>query len=345
MKIIFTICSNNYLAQAKALGNSIRNTNPDYHFFIGLVDYYSTEIDYEKEIGHSIILCTDIGIPNFESLWKKYNIIELNTCVKPFYLEYLTEKYPDLSYLMYFDPDTFVFGDLSAIENELNNGKEIILTPHILTPIPLDGKMPNEQTFLNYGTYNLGFIGIKNPDKNLSFFKWWGERTYQIGYDKVADGLFVDQLWMNFTPIFFQNTVISGNLGLNMGPWNLHERSISQNENQKFLVNNTNELIFYHFSNYKFNKPEVLASYYNRFTFQNRKDLVDFYNDYRNILIDNNIEKLYTFKCHYVELRENFLAEIKKEEAIKRQKEWEEVLKNRSFKSKLKDKLRSLLKD
>lgn len=345
MKIIFTICSNNYLAQAKALGDSLKNTNPEYVFFIGLVDHLSPDINYEKEISHPIILSHEIGIPNFESLWEKYNIIELNTCVKPFYFEYFTEKYPDLSYLMYFDPDTFVFGNLSNIEDELKNEKEIILTPHILTPIPLDGKMPNEQTFLNYGTYNLGFIGIKNPIKNLSFFKWWGDRTYQIGYDKVAEGLFVDQLWMNFTPLFFKNTVISRNMGLNMGPWNLHERKITLNKDSNFTVNNKDELIFYHFSNYKFNKPEILASYYDRFTFEERKDLVDIYKKYRNILIENNIEKLSVLKCYYVKLRENFLLEIKKEDALKKQKEWDDILKNRSFKSKLKDKLRNLLKD
>lgn len=345
MKIIFTICSNNYLAQAKALGDSLKKTNPDYAFYIGLVDQYSDEIEYEKEIGHSIILCNDVGIPDFESLWKKYNIIELNTCVKPFYFEYFTKEFPDLSHLMYFDPDTFIFGSLTAIEVELCNGKEIILTPHILSPIPLDGKMPNEQTFLNYGTYNLGFIGIKNPINNISFFKWWGERTYEIGYDKVSEGLFVDQLWMNFTPLFFNNTVISRNLGLNVGPWNLHERSISKNENQQYLVNKTDELIFYHFSNYKFNKPDVLASYYNRFTFQDRKDLVDFYNNYRNILVNNSIKKLSILKCHYDVLRENLLSEIKKEETLKRQKEWEVILKNKTLKTKIKDKLKNFLKD
>ena len=42
MKIIFTICSNNYLAQAKALGDSVLQTNPDYTFFIGLVDELGT---------------------------------------------------------------------------------------------------------------------------------------------------------------------------------------------------------------------------------------------------------------------------------------------------------------
>lgn len=343
MKIVFTICSNNYLAQAKALGDSLKKTNPDYNFFIGLVDQYSTEIDYEKEIGYTIIPSHEIGIPDFDSLWKKYNIIELNTCVKPFFLEYFTENYSDLTYLMYFDPDTFIFGNLSSIENELQDHQEIILTPHVTTPIPLDGKMPNEQTFLNYGTYNLGFIGIKKPKNNLPFFKWWGERTYTIGYDKVAEGLFVDQLWMNLTPIFFENALVSKNPGLNMGPWNLHERNISEKQDHTLMVNNIYPLIFYHFSNYKYNKPNILASYYNRFTFDDRKDLVSLYQEYRAILVKNNIEKLSIIKCYYVIERRILLLEAEKASTLKRQKEWDKILSKRSLKTKIKDKLKRLL--
>lgn len=340
MKIIFTICSNNYLAQAKALGDSIKKTNPDYIFFIGLVDLLSEEINYDEEIGHPIILSHEIGIPEFESLWKKYNIIELNTCVKPFYLEYFTEKYCDLTHLMYFDPDTYIFGNLSNIEKELVNNKEIILTPHILSPIPIDEKMPNEQIFLNYGTYNLGFIGVKNPKNNIPFFKWWSERTYNSGYDKVSEGLFVDQLWMNLTPIFFGNCIISKNPGLNMGPWNLHERYLSKNEASNLVINKNEELIFYHFSNYKYNLPNILASYYDRFSFETRTDLVELYNDYRNTLILNNIEKLSLLKCYYVILRDTLLQQ----ESLKKQEEWDKILKNRSLKTKIKDKLRSYLK-
>ena len=38
MTIAFTICSINYLAQARTLGDSLKATNPDVRFFIGLVD-------------------------------------------------------------------------------------------------------------------------------------------------------------------------------------------------------------------------------------------------------------------------------------------------------------------
>ena len=95
MKIAFTICSNNYLAQAKTLGDSISKANNDYSFYIGLTDQLNTELDYDKEIGYPVIPSENIGIPDFDDLWKKYSIIEFNTCVKPFYFQYLIRKYPN----------------------------------------------------------------------------------------------------------------------------------------------------------------------------------------------------------------------------------------------------------
>lgn len=310
MKIIFTICSNNYLAQAKALGDSVLQTNPDYTFFIGLVDELSPEINYENEIAHPIILCNEIGIPDFDSLWKKYDIIELNTCVKPFYLEYFTNKYTDLTHLMYFDPDTFVFGNLINIEKELQDGKEIILTPHILTPIPLDGKAPTENTFLNYGIYNLGFIGIKNPINNISFFKWWSERTYKVGFSNVAEGFFVDQLWMNLTPLFFENTIVSRNYGLNMAPWNLHERFLSYVDNN-WLVNSHQTLVFFHFSSYDYRKPEQMSKHYSRYNFDKRNDLKELYSIYSKKVIVNNIEKLSNIPCSYIEMHQKYVENLR----------------------------------
>ena len=38
MKIAFTLCSINYLAQAKTLGDSLLTHNPEYTFIVGLVD-------------------------------------------------------------------------------------------------------------------------------------------------------------------------------------------------------------------------------------------------------------------------------------------------------------------
>jgi hypothetical protein len=317
MKIIFTICSNNYLAQAKALGDSILQTNPTYSFFIGLADRKDNAIDYEKEIGHQIILAEDIDIPNFENLWKRYSIIEFNTCIKPFFFSFFFKNYPTVEFLYYLDPDTYVFGDLKVIEAEFGEKGTMLLTPHILTPISIDGKMPDESLFLNFGIYNLGFLGLKNTTQVDKFIEWWKERTYHLGYDRPSEGLFVDQLWINFVPAYYPDVIISKHPGLNMGPWNLHERILSEADNS-FYINGTHPLIFYHFSNYKYTQPNTLSKFYNRYTFETKKDLLPIYNAYHNLLLGNGVQKMEKLSCHYMQLRKKYLLDVVKQSPKKR---------------------------
>jgi len=66
-RIAFTLCSNNYLAQAKTLGNSLLKNNPDYLFFIGLVDKFNPEIDYTIFKPYQVIEIESIKIPDFNT--------------------------------------------------------------------------------------------------------------------------------------------------------------------------------------------------------------------------------------------------------------------------------------
>lgn len=325
--IAFTICSNNYLAQAKVLGDSVKKFSPDYDFYIGLVDTPDPSINYQEEIGHRIVFVDKIDIPEFDSLWKKYDIIEFNTCVKPFYFEYFISKNGKLDHIFYFDPDTCLFAPIINIENEFKDGANILLTPHIYSPIALDEKQPDEPVFLNYGIYNLGFLGLRVSKDSKLLLNWWKERTFHKGFSSPAEGLFVDQLWFNLVPLFFENVHITSNRGINMGPWNLHERVLSE-VNGKYLVNNQDMLILYHFSNYKFHCSEILASYYDRFNFSNRNDLSELYQDYLNELCSVDIEKISNLSCYYMDARQNYLNDIM---MLEQQKQIELKKKSRNF--------------
>jgi hypothetical protein len=316
MKIVFTLCSNNYLAQAKSLGDSLKEKNPDYLFFIGLLDIINDEIDYETEIGHPLILSNEIGIQDFDDLWKKYNIIEFNTCVKPFYFQYFIKTYGSLEYLFYLDPDTLVYDNINIIESEFGDSAELLLTPHILSPIPLDNKTPGENMFLNYGVYNLGFLGLKNPERLGEFLDWWKERTYQLGYDQTDKGLFVDQLWFNLVPLFFKNVKISKHPGLNMAPWNLHERKLT-NERKVLFLDKSFPLVFYHFSKYNLSLPDQITNNFNRYNFDNNIDLQVIYKEYSDSLVKNGIQKLSTLRCYYMDMKKrHFENELKTNENI-----------------------------
>ena len=92
MNTIFTICSNNYLAQAKTLGDSVLKYHPNHNFTIVLCDKLSQEIDYSAFTNFNIIEAHNIGIDNFEYMTKNYNIVELNTAIKPFVFDFLFSR-------------------------------------------------------------------------------------------------------------------------------------------------------------------------------------------------------------------------------------------------------------
>jgi len=313
MKIVFTLCSNNYLAQAKTLGDSIKLHNPEYEFFIGLTDKYANSVDYEKEIGHFIVPSEKIGIPDFNELWKRFSILEFNTNVKPFYFQYFINRYPDIEYLLYFDPDILLYNNLKLIENEFGNNGEVLLTPHILTSIQLDDKTPGENVFLNYGIYNLGFLGMKNPHPDNRLLEWWKERTFNLGYIQPSKGLFVDQLWFNLAPVFFERIVFSRHPGMNMAPWNLHERILAEKDNL-LSVNNNFPLIFFHFSSYKYCDSNIISKKYTRYSFESNPELRTIYEGYQKLLLLNGIQKFETIKCYYMTLKEQYVKEEQQKE-------------------------------
>lgn len=300
MSIAFTICSNNYFAQALILGQSFLLHNPDYEFYVGLIDQKSDKINYDQ-FNIKILPIADIE-PNIFDLALKYNIVELNTAVKPHYFLHFIENLGSDT-VLYLDPDICVYRNFQELEKMLEVD-DILLTPHILTPIPIDGKTPFENDFLNYGLYNLGFIALKTSVNTIKMLNWWKDRTYQFGFHNLAKGLFVDQLWMNLVPILFERCIIIHHPGYNIGPWNLHERSLSKIKNRLY-VNNDNELYFYHFSNYNPVNKEKIHTVFNRYSFSNRPDLIDIYRDYTEKLKEFNFLELKQLPCFYMVWKQN----------------------------------------
>jgi hypothetical protein len=297
-KIVLTICSINYLAQAKTLGDSLKKHNPTYRYFIGLVDRLDkSDIQKEQLPPYELIELHTIGIEDLDELCEKYNITELNTAVKPFFLDHIYNTFPEAEIVHYFDPDIVIYQPLTEIEKGLENNS-LFLTPHTLLAYP-DENEPQERGLLNTGLYNLGFIGTKRSATTASFLAWWKDRLRDHCYIDLEKGMFVDQLWVNFAPLYYEDVSVSRHLGLNMAYWNLHERVIT-NDNEPYLINDKYPLIFFHFSGYSPEKPTQISKYQNRYTFQEKGDVASLFDFYAQALIANGHNTYKKFPCFYI---------------------------------------------
>ena len=285
--IAFTICSNNYLGQALALKKSFLKHNPGFGFYIVLVDKLSDKVDYSLFEPAIILPIVEVKGVDLEDLIERYYIIELNTCIKPSAFKHIINSQPQVEAIYYLDPDLYFYDSLTVLNEKLKI-RTAVLTPHILSPIPRDGKMPDENIFMRFGIYNLGFIGINAQSKEaFKLLDWWEERTLKFGYDRPQKGYFVDQLWMIQSPLFFKDIEVINTFNYNMAPWNLHERKVIERNGDKIVLNDNSQLVFYHFSKISENEIDVSREY-NRYVLDEFPKLKKMYVDYKRVLKESH---------------------------------------------------------
>ncbi|TAE36149.1 MAG: glycosyl transferase [Runella slithyformis] len=284
-QLAFTVCTNSHLAKAKSMADSLRAFNPDLQLIIGVVDELTSAIDSAFFAPHTLLEIKNIGIPDFEKLLKQYNPFELSCLGKPCFADFLLQTNPDLTHLYYFDADVYFYDNISSIEVLLDH-HDIVITAHSFVDLP-NGGLPTMRGFLNSGLYNSGFFALKRSTESLKFVEWWKNRLRTEGYFNFAEGMFVDQLWLNFVPLLFKNVLIDPHLGHNVGYWNMHERTITQTNGQ-YVVNETWPLVFFHFSGFSPSKPHQISVHQDRYNLLDFPVLAGIFDAYGKSLLANN---------------------------------------------------------
>ncbi len=277
-----TIVSFNYLPYARALCESFLATHPGRSFHVLLVDRMPAGYDSSQE-PFELLPVEQLEIPDFLSTAFKYDILELNTNVKPSFLRHLLNR--GIEHLLYLDPDIFVYKELTPVFEALSHSA-IVLTPHMLSPANDDVRQ--EVILLSAGVFNLGFIAVKQCTETDRFLLWWEQRCLHDAFDEQRAGMFVDQKWINFVPCFFDSVHILKHPGCNMAYWNLHERKLSGDDGS-WTVNEDAPLLFFHFSGISVDGGERISKFTNRYTLSNRADLRLIFEEYRAALVRHGI--------------------------------------------------------
>jgi ADP-heptose:LPS heptosyltransferase len=285
-KYAFTIVSFNYLSLARILGESFKKHNPDIEFVILIVDKVKEGTDLSKE-KFKIVTIDELDIQNKAEFIFKYNITEVNTAVKPYFIRYYLMEKMGAEKIMYIDPDIYFYGPVTKILAGLEKG-DLVFTPHILSPIPDDGKTPNEISIMQVGCFNLGFLALNTTEETKKFIEWWWERLYKYSISAPEKGLFTDQKWMDYAPSLVNNVHVLRDFGHNAAYWNLHERKDFSFQDGKYFVNGT-PLVFFHYSGYLIDNQNQISKFQNRFTLsQFNETLTDLFKKYGEELVSHD---------------------------------------------------------
>lgn len=276
-----TIVSANYLAYARVLAHSLAEHAGAAPLKVLLVERGSAELrSLAAASGLDCVFAEELGLPDLERLAYKYDVLELNTALKPSFLKRLLAQGHER--VVYVDPDIRFFAPPAPVQAALDDAP-IVLTPHARRPV-LDGKRPSDVDFLRNGSFNLGFIALRSHPQSLAMLDWWEQRCLGLGFNDPGFGTFVDQKWADLIPAYFDATAVLRHAGCNVAYWNLHEREVREVDGRPCVEGEP--LVFFHFSGVDPEEPGELSRHQTRFALTDLPDVAPLVRDYCRALIE-----------------------------------------------------------
>ncbi|MBX9767338.1 MAG: hypothetical protein K2X47_08720 [Bdellovibrionales bacterium] len=262
-RAICTVFATSSLAKVKTLFRSIQEAHPKEHFsFFALITDSETN-DTPAEIQNcQIYHLKDLeNLPNLRRAGFQYCSGQFEMLLKPFFLKLLfsREEFQDVIYL---DAENLVLGSLAPLFLKFEKAP-ILLTPHLLSPIPEDGASPTNKDILVLGCFNLGFIGLRRSGTAEKFLGWWAKHLGRQAGLASVEGLFIDQRWMDLAPAVFPEASILRSKIYNVAFWNLHEREVEYNSGT--YVVDGEPLVFFQFQGFDPAFPHMLSNRQTRF--------------------------------------------------------------------------------
>lgn len=269
-----TIASANYLARVDVFAQSLREVNPDAQLYVLLCEHPETCRQVAEDTNLTII-APDQVCADWRQMAFYYSLIEYNTALKPFFIEYLL----DLGHqgVLYFDPDIAFYKSTQTLERLLDE-QDILLTPHAHLPVADDGYQPEMESYIRGGQFNLGFIGFSaRPDARVAL-RWWQSVCAEKCIFDPSLRYFVDQFWAAIFPSFVERCHIIRDTGHNVAYWNVFQRPMTRQGERWFAGNDP--LVFFHFSGLDMADPARVSRYQNRVSAPQGSELYQLLADY-----------------------------------------------------------------
>jgi hypothetical protein len=147
------------------------------------------------------------------------------------------EREPELEMITYLDADLRFFGSPEPIFTELADSS-VLITPH-RAPRRWRGWAETNST------YNVQFMTFRNDRNGLTALRWWRERCLEWCHQRLEDGKFGDQKYLDDWPTRFVGVHVLEHPGAGVAPWNAMRYAVE--ERDSCVVVDGVPVIFYHY--------------------------------------------------------------------------------------------------
>jgi hypothetical protein len=243
-RVYCTYFDHNYLSRGLALYHSLQRHAPGARLWVLCL----------SEACHQTLVSLDLpnlkprGLAEFEAADLEVaatkstrSTLEYYFTCSPAWMLFVLSSEPDAEWVTYLDGDLFFFESPDAIFRELRDASVAII-PH-----RYPAKIARMRKF---GTYNVGWVGVRNNPDGIAVIKWWREKCIEWCYDYVDGDRFADQGYLDGFPSRSAEVKVIENPGANLAPWNVANYRIALRDN-RVMIDAIYPLIFFHFQGLK----------------------------------------------------------------------------------------------
>jgi glycosyltransferase involved in cell wall biosynthesis/GT2 family glycosyltransferase len=279
-----TVISKAWLAHARALAGSLRAHHPDASLSVLVVDPLEGRFDPAGE-PFEVLEPRNLDLPAFDAMSARYDVTELCCALKPAIMRHLLEGDETVVYL---DSDVRLYAPLDGLDAAFGSGS-FLLTPHLLAPLPDDGREPSDQAIVLAGLFNLGFAAARPEPEALALLQWWAARLETDSRIDPARGLVYDQRWAELMPGLSGHVSVWRDPGVNWGYWRAPTAPITRSPDG--LLAGDRPLRSVHFTGVDIDGPRYLSRFDSRTVLREGDVLRDLLDEYTDGLRENGHEE------------------------------------------------------
>ena len=235
---VATISTANYWPYTAVLLESLARTCPEWEVYVLALNELP-----ESEVAANVhfLRAEDIWGSDTGLCQARLNLFEWACASKARLLRFLLADSGE-SLAIYVDSDVEFFARPDSI---CASSGSIVLTPNVSAPGECESSAW-ERVHLQYGSFNGGFLAVRNTEEGLSFLKWWDERVTRYCCTDPWLDVFSDQRWLDLVPGLFPGVVVDRSPSLNVATWNVRGRDLRLADGRYWVADQPLSFFHYH---------------------------------------------------------------------------------------------------
>jgi hypothetical protein len=147
-----------------------------------------------------------------------------------------------------------VFYSNPAVLNEEARSSSVMITEHRYTPA-------YDQSATS-GIYCVQYVFFRRDERGLKALRWWREACIDWCFNRLEDGRFGDQKYLDDWTTRFEGVHVLNHEGGGVAPWNLQQYQVIAEDNMFYIQGRSASrpvpLVFFHFHGLRFYHPDIV---------------------------------------------------------------------------------------